>query len=203
MLLDALPALLERVPDVRVLVAGPGQAPDGLPPCVELLGRVSEQDKPRLYATADVYCAPNVFGESFGIVLAEAMATGTPVVASDLEAFRAVLDDGRAGALFPVGDSTALAGVLADLLADPVRRAELADAGRRTVRAYDWGTVARAVLEVYETVVAVVPVPVDAPAQPDGVGRADDEAPDDAADPTLGDDPRRLAATVRRWLGAS
>ncbi len=118
-LLEALPALARRVPDLRVLVAGPGEAPPGLPACVELLGRVSEQDKPRLYATADVYCAPNTFGESFGIVLAEAMATGTAVVASDLEAFRAVLDDGRAGALFPVGDAAALAEVLGDAAARP------------------------------------------------------------------------------------
>ncbi|MCW2607736.1 MAG: Phosphatidylinositol alpha-mannosyltransferase, partial [Frankiales bacterium] len=151
-LLAALPALTARVPDVRVLVAGPGEAPPGLPPCVELLGRVAEADKPSLYATGDVYCAPNVFGESFGIVLAEALATGTPVVASDLEAFRAVLDDGRAGVLFPVGDAAALAALLVALLHDPDRRRALREAGHRTVAAFDWGVVTRSVVEVYETV---------------------------------------------------
>ncbi|MCW2608510.1 MAG: Phosphatidylinositol alpha-mannosyltransferase, partial [Frankiales bacterium] len=193
-LLDALPALHARVPDVRVLVAGPGEAPPGLPTCVELLGRVSEDDKPRLYATGDVYCAPNTFGESFGIVLAEAMATGTAVVASDLEAFRAVLDDGAAGALFPVGDAAALADLLAGLLADPVRRQQLVDAGTRTVQAYDWGVVARSVVEVYETVVAATPVPVQAPPP------ALETDADPVLEPGLGDDPGRLAATVRRWL---
>ncbi len=195
-LLAAVPELLARVPDVRVLVAGPGEPPPGLPPCVELLGQVSEGDKAALYATGDVYCAPNTFGESFGIVLAEAMATGTPVVASDLEAFRAVLQDGRAGALFPVGDAGTLAAVLADLLRDPARRAALSAAGTAAVQAYDWGTVARAVVEVYETVVAAVPAPVLAP-EP----QEEPAEPDPAPDPTLGDDPGRLSATLRRWLG--
>ena len=201
-LLCALPALTARVPDVRVLVAGPGEAPEGLPPCVELLGRVGEADKPRLYATADVYCAPNVFGESFGIVLTESMAAGTPVVASDLEAFRSVLDDGRAGALFPVGDAAALADLLADLLADPARRAALAEQGRRAVRAYDWGTVARAVVEVYETVAVAAPVVVDAalPAQAlEAVAARVDEG---AADEPVDVEAYGLRAVLRRWSSA-
>ena len=93
-LLEALPELVELVPDVRLLVAGPGDVeevretiPAALRSHVDLLGLVSEADLPRVYATGDVYCAPNTKGESFGIVLIEAMATGTPVVASDLDAF--------------------------------------------------------------------------------------------------------------------
>ena len=167
-LLDALPELVRRVPDVRVLVAGPGNGdaalaglPAALQPSVELLGLVSERDKPSVYATGDVYCAPNTHGESFGIVLLEAMATGTPVVASDLEAFRRVLEDGRTGVLFPVHDAAALAAALADLLADPGRRAVLAARGRQAVQAYDWSTVTRSVVEVYETVVAATPVELD------------------------------------------
>jgi len=164
-LLEALPELVRRVPTVCLLVAGPGDADrvrdeisPGLRDRVEILGRVSEADKPRLYASGDVYCAPNTHGESFGIVLLEAMATGTPVVASDLEAFRRVLDDGRDGVLFPVRDAAALAGALADLLADPARRRHLSARGRAAVRPYDWSIVTRQVVAVYETVVAASPV---------------------------------------------
>lgn len=193
-LLGALPALVQRVPDVRLLVAGPGDpsdlmaaVPQPLHDRVELLGLVSEADKPSVYASGDVYVAPNTHGESFGIVLAEAMATGTPVLASDLEAFRRVLQDGRAGALFPNGDSAALAAALADLLQDPARRAALAAAGSQAVRAYDWSTVTASVVEVYETVRASAPVQ-------DALD--DDLPPEDA--PEAGG---RAAATWRRLTG--
>ncbi len=195
-LLEALPELVRLVPDVRLLVAGPGDADEvreAVPPSlrerVELLGLVSEQDKPRVFASGDVYCAPNTHGESFGIVLVEAMATGTPVVASDLEAFRRVLEDGDAGVLVPVRDAGALAAGLGALLQDPERRAALAAAGRRAVRAYDWSTVTRQVVEVYETVAVAAPVAVDASleaALPPG-----DEDDDDAG---------RLVTSLRRWM---
>ena len=79
--------------------------------------------------SVDVYCAPNTGQESFGVILLEAMAARTPVVASDLEAFRRVLGAGTAGELFPVGDSAALASSLAALLDDPARRKRLVAAG--------------------------------------------------------------------------
>ena len=203
-LLEALPELVELVPDVRLLVAGPGDVeevrgaiPASLRGHVELLGLVSEQDKPRVYASGDVYCAPNTHGESFGIVLIEAMATGTPVVASDLEAFRRVLEDGRAGVLVPVSDPAYLAVALADLLGDADRRRELAVIGGQTVRQYDWSTVTARIVEVYETVVAVdrelavdVDHAVDAFADDLVIATADDSD----------DDPSRLSAALRRWL---
>src|SRR3954454_13818181 len=133
-LLDALPRLVEAVPDARVLVAGPGDVaetreriPSALRSRVEFLGLVSEQGKPRVFRSVEVYCAPNTGQESFGIVLLEAMAADTPVVASDIEAFRRVLDDGRAGRLFPVGDSPALAEVLIDVLSSAEQRVELTE----------------------------------------------------------------------------
>jgi phosphatidylinositol alpha-mannosyltransferase len=195
-LLAALPALVGLVPDVQLVVAGPGE-PDGLiadlPAAlhshVHLLGLVSEQDKPRLFAAADVYCAPNTHGESFGIVLIEAMAAGSPVVASDLEAFRRVLDGGEAGVLFPVGDAAALATALGSLLQDPERRRLLSVAGSRVVHAYDWQYVARQVLAVYETVVAASPVELD-----DTIDEPDVE------DLGQEDDPGRMSETLRRWL---
>ena len=201
-LLEALPELVRLVPDVRLLVAGPGDAgkvddevPLGLRDHVELLGQVSEADKPRVYASGAVYCAPNTHGESFGIVLLEAMASGTPVVASDLEAFRRVLEDGRYGVLFPVRDAAALAHALADLLADPARRARLAAAGRAAVRRYDWSEVTRQVVAVYETVVAASPVVVEDDDAPDPGPDADDTADD--TDDTADEDPGAL----RRLLG--
>ena len=166
-LLSALAELAPHRPGLRLLVAGRGDADDllgDLPPAlagrVELLGQVSEADKARMLRSVDVYCAPNLGGESFGVILLEAMAAGTPIVASDLDAFRRVLDDGRAGVLFRTGDAGALAGALAGLLDDPDRRAALTAAGTELVAAYDWPVVARQVLAVYETVIAADPVRV-------------------------------------------
>ncbi|MBX6391776.1 MAG: glycosyltransferase family 4 protein [Frankia sp.] len=160
-LLAALPELARRVPDVRVLVAGPGDIAavrsrlhPALRDHVDLIGLVANEDKPRVFASGDVYCAPNTGQESFGIVLLEAMAAGTPVVASDIDAFRRVLDDGRAGRLFGVGEPAELAAGLAELLLDPAARAELAARGRRVVAAYDWPVIARAVVDIYRMVSA-------------------------------------------------
>jgi phosphatidylinositol alpha-mannosyltransferase len=199
-LLEALPELVRLVPDVRLLVAGPGDADDvreAVPPSlrdrVELLGRISEADKPRVFASGQVYCAPNTHGESFGIVLVEAMAAGTPVVASDLEAFRRVLRDGEAGVLVPVRDAGALAAALGDLLQDRARRDQLAAAGRRTVQVYDWSSVTRSIVEVYETVAlavpAAVPVAVDASLEAALLGGEEED-----------DDAGRLVTTLRRWM---
>ena len=100
-----------------------------------------------------MFCSPNTGGESFGIVTAEAMAAGVPIVASDIEAFRQVLRDGRAGELFATGDSEDLARAAARLLDDAARRAELSVAALAAVADYDWDVVAREVVSVYETVV--------------------------------------------------
>jgi phosphatidyl-myo-inositol alpha-mannosyltransferase len=102
--------------------------------------------------SADVYCAPNTGGESFGIVLVEAMAAGTAVVASDLDAFRRVLEDGAAGRLVPVDDSAALASALIEMLSNDVVRERYVEAAAKAVRRYDWSVVARQILRVYETV---------------------------------------------------
>ena len=87
-----------------------------------------------------MYCAPNTGQESFGIVLLEAMAAGTPVVASDIDAFRRVLDDGArpAGSCSETGDSAQLATVIADLLADPAERRLAASRRASVVAPYDW-----------------------------------------------------------------
>ena len=158
-LLDALPAVAAALPEVRLLVAGPGEVSEvaaGIDPAlrrhVRLLGLVSDADKPRLFRTADVYVAPNTGQESFGIVLLEAMAARTPVVASNIDAFRRVLDDGRAGRLFANSDPADLARVLIEVLTSRDLREELAETGWKAVQQYDWSTVATEVVHVYETV---------------------------------------------------
>jgi phosphatidylinositol alpha-mannosyltransferase len=165
-LLEALPRLVRAVPDVRLLVAGPGDVEETrrrIPPAlrdrVELLGLVSEDVKPRVFRSVDVYCAPNTGQESFGIILLEAMAADTPVVASDIDAFRRVLDDGRAGHLFGVGDPVALADALIAMLADPAAREAVVQRGREVVAVYDWPVVTQAIVQVYEAVAGVLADP--------------------------------------------
>jgi phosphatidylinositol alpha-mannosyltransferase len=201
-LLEALPELVRLEPDVRLLVAGPGDAgdvraavPRSLRDRVELLGLVSDEDKPRVFTSGHVYCAPNTHGESFGIVLVEAMAAGTPVVASDLEAFRRVLQDGRAGVLVPVRDPGALAQALGDLLHDESRRTSLAATARVAVEAYDWRTVTGQVVAVYETVTAGVPpsVHVEVDADLEVLASLLDDGDDE-------DDAGRVVTTLRRWI---
>ncbi len=166
----AIPRILERVPGARFLVAGRGD--DGRDAAiaalgehassVEFLGGVSDDDKASLLASVDLYVAPQTGGESFGIVLVEAMSGGACVVASDLGAFRRVLDDGTAGALFAVGDPDALASTVLDVLADPPRRDAYRARASDFVRHFDWSAVTAQVLAVYEMVLAaseaVIPV---------------------------------------------
>jgi phosphatidylinositol alpha-mannosyltransferase len=135
------------------LVAGPGSI-DAVPPGVTMLGRVSDADKARLLASVDVFVAPNTGGESFGIVLLEAMAAGAPIVASRLDPFARVLQDGRLGELTDVGNPASLAAGCATLLRSPERREEMREAGRTTVTRYDWSVVAAEIVRVYETAIA-------------------------------------------------
>ena len=158
-LLDALPEIARAHPGVRLLVAGPGDVEEfraGLAPeiveRVEFLGLVSDEVKARAFVSADIYVAPNTGGESFGIVLLEAMSSGTPVLASDLEAFRRVTDEGRAGASFANEDPADLARSAIALLSDPVERERLRVEGLRRSSEFDWVTVAQRVVEVYDAV---------------------------------------------------
>lgn len=163
-LLNALRRLESSVPGLQLLVVGRGaadelklQAGSGLADRIVALGQVDDLTKARALRSMDIYCAPNIGGESFGVILTEAMSAGAPVVASDLDAFRRVLDDGRAGVLAPVGDPVALAVALRGLAADPGRRSGLAAAGRRRVSAFDWSVVAGQVVRVYEQAIAADP----------------------------------------------
>lgn len=160
-LLQALPRMVSDLPGLRLLAAGPGDPKDvlrGQPKevrnAVEFLGAVSDEDKARLLTSADVYCAPNTGGESFGIILIEAMSAGAPVLASDLGAFRRVLDEGRVGQLFENENAESLATQAVSLLQDEPRRRELSHAGHARARTFDWSVLSQDILAVYETAIA-------------------------------------------------
>lgn len=156
----AIPEILARVPGARFLVAGRGdegraaalEALGDHARSVEFLGAITDEEKARLLSSVDLYVAPQTGGESFGIVLVEAMSAGACVVASDLGAFERVLDDGRAGFVFRVGDSPDLARVVLEALGDPEARAERVALASRSVLQFDWSTVTAQVLTVYEMV---------------------------------------------------
>ena len=158
-LLSALPTLVEAVPNLQVLVVGPGDI-DGLrseldprmAAHIEFLGRVSDEVKAAALRSVDVYVAPHTGGESFGIVLIEAMAARTAVVASDIPAFRQVLEEGVSGALFESENPQALEAEVIRVLADPAVRTELEVQGWRRVQEYDWDVVVDDVIAVYDSV---------------------------------------------------
>jgi phosphatidyl-myo-inositol alpha-mannosyltransferase len=162
-LLDALRALAPSRPDLRLLVVGRGdvgalrRAAGPVAARLDVLGPVDDATKAAALRSVDVFCAPNLGGESFGIVLTEAMAAGAPVLASDLDAFRAVVGGSGAGVLFPTGDGGALAAALAALLDDPSARAVMSAAGRMRAADFGWPAVAASVVRVYRAAVAADP----------------------------------------------
>jgi phosphatidylinositol alpha-mannosyltransferase len=157
-LLRALPAVLKSVPGVKLMVVGRGpmdkrarQTAEELriSGSVEFLGPAPPDDLPRLYAGCDVYCAPGLGGETLGIVLLEAMASGAPVVASRIPGYDETVRDGVDGILVPPGEPGALASALVGILTDEPRRKALAAAGLARAREYAWPKVAQQTLDYY------------------------------------------------------
>ena len=163
-LLRAWPWVRAAVPNARLLVVGAYNKRQKRPYVlyarkrnirgVRFVGPASERDKARFYHTADVFCAPSTGFESFGIVLLEGMASGVPVVASDIPGFRSVLDDGVQGVLAEPRNPHAIAKAIIELLEDPERRVQMGQAGRLKAAAYDWPRVAQQVLDYYQNVLA-------------------------------------------------
>jgi phosphatidylinositol alpha-mannosyltransferase len=158
LLLRAFEALREHIP-TELTVIGPAEHElDPLlldPRGVRALGKVDDQRKRAELARAHVLCAPSLGGESFGMVLTEAFAAGTTVVASDIAGYRDVVHDGLDGVLVPPGDAQALAESLRDLYHEPDRRRELSRAAAQTVRRFAWEHVAEEVMEAYQEAIAV------------------------------------------------
>ena len=156
-LVDALPVISRFAPDVKVLVAGPGDPADVIEDIdpqlrqrFEFLGKISEDEKADFMSSVAVYVAPNTGGESFGIILAEALAGGACVVASDIPAFDDLLGQGEFGALFESESATELAKVVIDLLRDENKRKELSSRGKERAKLFDWTVVAQQIYSVYE-----------------------------------------------------
>jgi phosphatidylinositol alpha-mannosyltransferase len=156
-LVDALPIISRFAPDVRVFIAGPGESEEvikSIDPQLRsrftFLGKISEQDKANFLASISLYIAPNTGGESFGIILAEALAGGATVVASDIPAFDSLLNHGQYGELFESESSTDLAKRVIDLLRDENRRVELGKAGKLHAQQFDWKVVADQIFSIYE-----------------------------------------------------
>lgn len=153
-LLDAFVRLRPEFPTARLQVVGPGhlsrrEVRQQPLTNVEFIGQVSDAELPAFYHGADIFCAPSVGFESFGIVLLEAMAAGLPVVASNLPGYRQTIQDGKQGWLVEPRNPGALAAALAQLLRHPERRREMGEAGQAHARLFDWHLVAEAVLELY------------------------------------------------------
>lgn len=146
-------------PGAKFFVAGRGDNDRALEilgedaQAVTFLGSVSEEDKAALLSSVDIYVAPQTGGESFGIVLIEAMSAGSFVISSDIPAFQAVLDHGTYGDHFRSEDSDDLARVIIKALGEPERRAETIAAAKERAWRYDWSTVASQILSVYSIAV--------------------------------------------------
>ena len=159
-LLEACRINRPRLDKPRLIIVGPGE-PDREcsallneiaardPESVVLTGPVSAEDLPRYYASADVFCSPATGGESFGIVLLEAMAAGAPVVASDIDGYRDVVTNESDGLLVPPRDPNAIADAVFRVLGDSALSANLASAGRATAQRYRWERVADEVEDYY------------------------------------------------------
>jgi phosphatidylinositol alpha-mannosyltransferase len=160
-LIDSLAIVARFIPDVRFLIAGPGDNSNCLKKLnpqlhsrITFLGLLSDIEKESFLKSVEIYVAPNTGGESFGIVLAEALSAGTAVVASDIPAFKAVLENGQLGELFINEDSADLARVLISLLKDDERRSKLGVNGKLSAQKYDWQVVAEQIESVYEMAIA-------------------------------------------------
>ncbi len=157
-LLRAYEALREHIPATLTLV---GPAPEDVAPLlldtrgVRALGKVCDAEKSALLADAEVLCAPSLHGESFGMVLTEAFAAHTPVVASNITGYRDVVRDGVDGLLTPPGDALALAEALRRLALEPERRRAMAVAARERAERFAWPHIAAEVVDCYEQAIAV------------------------------------------------
>ena len=155
-LLQALPNIARLLPEVRLLIAGPGEGLEvmqkvnpALRNRMVFLGRVTDEEKAQFFKSLDLYVAPNTGGESFGIILAEALAAGVPIVASDIPAFSQLLDQGKYGALFENENSNDLSKKVIEILRDPGLRAQMSKVGMERADRFDWTQVSEEIMNVY------------------------------------------------------
>jgi phosphatidylinositol alpha-mannosyltransferase len=157
-LLRAMPEVVSRFPEARLTVVGKGPMEAesrrlahelGLRSRVEFKGYAANNDLPAFYAAADVYCSPALGGEAFGIVLLEALACGTSVVASDITGYNEVVTHGETGLLCPPNDPAALARTLIEMLSRADLREKFRTAGLKKAEELSWPRIAEQVEEYY------------------------------------------------------
>ncbi len=165
-LLEAFVRVQQEIPNSRLIIVGPGTrlrrryerevARTGLKDVV-FTGYVSYDDLPRYYQTADIFCAPAIGAESFGIILLEAMAMSKPIVASNIDGYASVIADGVDGQLVPPRDAEALARTLISTVKDGALCQEMAARGRAKALEHSWERIARSVLDYYQRVLSEPP----------------------------------------------
>ncbi|MEO0116011.1 MAG: glycosyltransferase family 4 protein [candidate division WOR-3 bacterium] len=157
-LLQALPLVKKVFPNCLLLVIGAGlfgysykeYIDESVQKNVQFLGVINPQDIPSYYATCDIFCAPSVDCESFGIILLEAMACGKPVVASNIPGYQEVVSDGEDGFLVPPRSPKAIAEAIIRICQDEEKRREMGEAGRRKALTYSWENIGKKVEEFYK-----------------------------------------------------
>jgi phosphatidylinositol alpha-mannosyltransferase len=153
-----LEAMASLPADVRVLVASDGPLTDelgrrfGSDARIEWLGRISDEEKASYLRSVDVFCAPSISGESFGVVLLEAMAASAPIVASDLPGYRNVARPDEHALLVPPNDASALAAALVRVLEDGSLRRRLVDAGDQRANEFSMDHLAERYLGLYDRI---------------------------------------------------
>jgi phosphatidylinositol alpha-mannosyltransferase len=165
-LLRGMARVQRALPDSKVVLVGDGPERPALVALARSLfvnatfaGFVPDAQIPAYMQAADIVCAPAIGGESFGLVLLEAMACGKPVVASRIEAYEALVTGDGCGLLVPPGDAEGLAGAILTLAADPALRDTLGRRGAEAARRYDWASIARTLDEIYRTALSADPHP--------------------------------------------
>ena len=161
-LLKAYRSIKCDIRDSRLIIVGPGKRlrnkyekwvkNNGLDDVV-FVGYASQEDLPRYYQTADIFCAPANGRESFGIVLLEAMAMGKPIVATSIEGYRCVLTNGVEGIMVPPKNNKQIAKALMRLISNPALRRKMGENGRQKAQQYGWKRIARRVLDCYTKVI--------------------------------------------------
>ncbi len=161
LLMEAFALALSREPRLRLLVAGPGDEkvalkhlPASVAAKITFLGKLDDESKSQFFKSVDLYVAPNTGGESFGIILAESMAAGTPILASNIPAFEQLLQGGKSGALFTSESAADLSTRLIELFADADQRTQLSQNGLERAKDFDWQTVSAQIMDVYEMAIA-------------------------------------------------
>jgi phosphatidylinositol alpha-mannosyltransferase len=160
-LIDAFPLVVKQVPDATLVVVGPGdpaplweRLPEAARGRLVFTGGVSPEEIPSYYTSCDVFCSPAISGESFGIILLEAMASGRPIVASDIDGYRDVVRQGKDGILVPPHNPQALADAIVSLLRDEKLRRRMGQSGLERSIEYSWPRVVDAIEDYYGEVVA-------------------------------------------------